>query len=199
MDDASDPAVEADAFVEDALAALARSVEDRDGPFRMLQFATVSPEARPGLRTVVIRALERGAGAPTLTVEFHTDRLAGKVRELAFSPNAALLGWSAALALQLRLDGRASVHAGDALARARWDALSPNARAAYGFAVPPATAIGDPDAPPRRERDEDRFARFAVIRFETAVIDVLSLDGSAGQRRAIRGARPGAAAAWVCP
>lgn len=166
-------------FVEDALSVLERSVGDRAAALRNVQLATMSPEAVPGLRTVVLRAFGR---APPLA-EMHTDARAAKVRDIAHASQVSILAWSAADRLQLRFEGSARLHREDDVARARWDTLSPNARSAYGLRVLPGSAIAD-SADRSHLPPGEQFRQFAVILVSLTSVDVLRLGPKGEQRRA---------------
>ena len=166
-------------FIEAALTALERSLDDRQSDFRNIQLATSSPDGHPGLRTLVLRGFERS----TATAEMHTDARAGKTRDIAHTSLVTLLAWSPADHLQLRLRGSARLHRDDDVARARWDKLSANARNTYGLRSVPGLPITDPGdqshLPP-----EEQFQQFTVILVSLTDIDVLRLEPKGGQTRA---------------
>ncbi len=179
------------AFIEAGLAALDRSIRDHEGDLRNVQLATVTPDGRPAVRTLVLRAFDRA------TAEMHTDARAGKARDIGHAGAIALLAWSAADHLQLRFTGTASLHQGDDVARVRWDALSPNARKPYGLRADPGGPIADPADQPHLPPDE-QARRFAVILVALDTVDVLRLEPHGGQTRAQgRFAPAGIEARWV--
>ncbi len=169
-------------FVEDALSSLERSLHDRGSELRNVQLATLSPEGRPGLRTLVLRGFERAPGC----AEMHTDARAGKARDIAHRPHVTLLAWSAADQLQIRLAGEARLHRDDEVARLRWEALSPNARKSYGLRSEPGTPIVDPDDRSHLPADQ-QFLQFAVILVSLTGLDVLRLGPEGSQTRACGG------------
>ena len=166
-------------FVDAALSALERSLHDRGSELRNVQLATLTPEGRPGLRTLVLRGFERFPGC----AEMHTDARAAKARDIARTPSVTLLAWSAADQLQIRLDGEARLHRDDELARSRWDALSPNARNSYGLRSEPGAPIADPDEQSHLPPDQ-QFGQFAVILVSLTCLDVLRLGPEGSQTRA---------------
>ncbi len=181
------------AFIEAGLAALERSVRNRKGDLRNVQLATVSPEGRPGLRTLVLRGFERSPAC----AEMHTDARAGKVRDIAQAGQVAFLAWSAADRLQLRFEGTAAMHRGDDIARARWDALPPAARKPYGLRAASGAPITDPADQPHLPPDE-QYRQFAVILVSLSSVDVLRLEPEGGQTRACaRFTASGIEAGWV--
>ncbi len=184
------------AFVEDALSALERALHDRGAELRNVQLATGAPSGPPGLRTLVLRGFERDPA----TAEMHTDARAAKARDIASADQVSLLAWSAADRLQLRFEGAARLHRDDDLARARWDRLSPEARAPYGLRAGPGTPLADP-----RDRaylpPDEQYRAFAVILVALSCVDVLRLGPAAGQQTRARGrfTPSGLAAEWVSP
>ncbi len=181
------------AFVDASLSALERSLHDREGELRNVQLATISPDGRPGLRTLVLR----GFGRSPACAEMHTDSRAGKARDIAHASQVALLAWSAADHLQLRFEGSASLHHGDDIARARWDGLSANARKPYGLRAEPGAPAPDPGDQAHLPPDE-QFQQFTVILVALASVDVLRLEPDGGQTRACGRFTPsGIEAAWI--
>ncbi len=170
---------DASAFIDAGLSAFERALHDRGSNFRNVQLATVSPEGRPGLRTVVVRGFER---APAC-VELHSDARAGKIREIKHARHVALLAWSSADRLQLRLDGHATLHRADTLARTRWDGMSENARKAYGLTADPGRPIASPGDQSHLSPDA-QFDQFCVIAISLVGVDILRLEEDGGQTRA---------------
>jgi hypothetical protein len=170
---------DATAFVEAGLAALADSIERR-GELRTLQMATVDRDDHPDLRSVILRAFER---EPSARAEIHSDARAAKVGDILRTDRVALLAWSAEAQLQIRLRGSARLHRADAIASARWETLSTNARDPYGTRAVPGTPIADPADRPHLPPNE-QFAQFVVIRVQIFAVDVLKLGPHGDQRRA---------------
>ncbi len=180
-------------FIGAALATLERAVRDHGGELRHVQLATVSPDGRPRLRTLVLRGF---ASAPAC-LEVHSDARAGKVRDIDRASQVSLLAWSPAERLQLRFEGAARLHRGDDVARARWDGLSPNARNAYGLRATPGSEIADPADQPHLPPHE-QFQQFTVILISPASVDVLRLEPEGGQTRACgRFTASGMTGAWI--
>ncbi len=185
----------AHAFIETALSALERSLHDRGSDLRNVQLATLSPEGRPGLRTLVLRGFERSPAR----AEMHSDARAAKVRDIAHASQVTLLAWSSADQLQIRLEGDARLHRDDDVARVRWDGLSPNARNTYGLRAHPGTPVADPDDRTHLPADQ-QFLQFAVILVSLTGIDVLRLGPEGSQTRACgRFTASGIDARWSGP
>ncbi len=182
-------------FIETALATLEHSVRERSGELRNIQLATVSPDGRPAVRTVVLRAIDRA----TATAEIHTDARAGKAGDIARAPRVSFLAWSGEDHLQLRFDGAARLHRDDALARERWDKLAPKGRDTFGLRAGPATPIADPDDQSHFPAEE-QFRQFTVILGALSSGDVLRLEPDGGQFRAAARLAPALVEArWVGP
>ncbi len=183
------------AFAESALEALQHALHDREADLRNVQLATMSPAGRPGVRTVVLRGLER---APPFA-ELHTDLRAAKVRDIGHSKAVTILAWSLADQLQVRLEGDAAVHHGDDLALARWNALSPGARKPYGLRADPGVSLSDPGEQAHLPPAE-QFAQFGVVRVALSSFDVLRLGAGGSQTRAAgRFTSDGLVAEWIGP
>lgn len=185
------------ATLEEALAEafrlLARGVADRRSPLHTPTLATIGLDGAPRLRTVVLR----GFDAAARRCRIHTDRRSAKVAELLRDPRAALHGYDPGLAVQLRLEGRARVHADDAVADAAWATSRPASRACYAIGPAPGSAVAAP--PPAPEDAHSGRANFAVVELEFAGLEWLHLD-SAGHRRAGFAWDGGApAATWLVP
>ncbi len=180
-------------FVEAGLSALERALQDHRGELRNVQLATLSPDGRPGLRTVVLRGFERVPAR----AEMHTDVRADKARDITADARVSLLAWSAEDRLQLRFDGTARLHCRDDLARSRWKGLSANARTAYGLRSDPGSPIADPADQPHLP-EEAQAEQFAVILVALDSVDVLRLGAEGGQTRARgRFTASGLAAEWI--
>lgn len=166
------------AHIEAALASLAVASGSPGAPFRHLQLATGG--RAPDVRTVVLRGFDRA----TRLLEFHSDRRAGKIAALAREPRAALVGWSDAIATQIRLHGRATIHAGDPVAVTTWSALSPGARRAYAYRAAPGAPVA-PEAAEDRVDAAEALLQFVVVRILVETVDVLRLGPHGAQWRAI--------------
>lgn len=186
------------AALAEALRLLARGVADRRHPFHTPTLATVGADGAPRARTLVLRGCDAGAR----TLRLHTDRRAGKWAELLAEPRCALHLYDAGAGLQLRLAGRASLHAGDdPAAEEAWAASRPFSRACYAVAPAPGTPVA---APPPAPRDGGATGRenFGAIRFRWREIEWLWL-AAEGHRRARfawpEGEAGAPSATWLVP
>ena len=179
-------------FIADAIGHMAVALDDRNSPYRNLALATVTADGSPRVRTVILRALDRDPLALTL----FTDTRAGKIAEIASEGRVSLLAWSEPDRLQLRIEGRATVHGpGCDAARRFWDDLPPHGRTAYGLDAAPGTMVAAPDAP-HGLPDAERASFFAAITVSAECVDVLRLGAHGTQTRAVR---DGNGVRWVAP
>ena len=167
-----------DEVLADAFRRFSRGVADRRSAFRSPALATVGLDGRPQVRTVVLRGFD--AAARLVTV--HSDLRAAKIAALRADPSAALHVWDDGAQVQVRIDGTATIAAGDDLARAEWARLHEGSRAAYSLQPAPATPVEEPADIPRVD-EAAAFAQFAVLRVRVNRLEWLHL-AREGQRRA---------------
>ncbi len=141
---------------------LSHGVGDPTHPARYPTLGTIGPDG-PELRTLILRRVDRGAGA----LELNTDMASPKVAQIEADPRVALHVWIPSDQLQIRMRATAVVEQGDPELFAR---LPPQVRMNYGGAAPGAEPGPAPDDP----ADGDP-ARFAAIRLTPHRIDALVL------------------------
>lgn len=156
-------------------------------PFHTAVLGTVE-DGGPRLRTVVLRAADREAAR----VLCHTDVRSAKVRQIGDDPLVSWLLYDPDRKVQLRIEGRATVHADDALADERWRASAAGSRRCY-LAGPGPGAVLDsagstlPQAlrarRPEPEETERGRGNFAAVATAVEFIDWLHLTAD-GHRRA---------------
>lgn len=172
---------------------VSRGVKDRRSPFHTPTLATVGDDGRPDLRTLVLR----GANEGERTLRFHTDRRAGKLRQIVAEPRVAVHFYDAGRKLQLRMDGRASFETADAGTGAEaWERTRDFSRACYRVQPAPGSVIeeGHAYAMPNEPRDaEEGRENFAVLLVRVDEVEALYLAAS-GHRRARFGD-----ATWLVP
>ncbi|MFT3785749.1 MAG: pyridoxamine 5'-phosphate oxidase family protein [Tepidisphaeraceae bacterium] len=135
--------LEPSAILDECWRMLDLGVRDRRSPLHTPTLATVALDGRPALRTVVLRRVER----PTYELFIHTDLRSPKVTEVKREPRVAVCLYDPTSQTQLRIDARATVHAGDdAIAQQQWDRSHPMSRECYRTPVAPSSAIDGPDA-----------------------------------------------------
>ena len=150
--------------------------------FHLPALATLGPDGAPRLRTVVLREADPEAG----TLRFHCDRRSDKAAEIAANPACALAAYDAAAKIQIRIEGRATLHADDSVAEAAWAGSRAMSRVCYGAEPAPGTAL--PEGGAYQLPDEDAAAvlgraHFTAVVVRAARLDVLYLDRR-GHRRA---------------
>jgi hypothetical protein len=178
-----------------AWALLERGVRERArGPAPIITVATAGEDGAPRLRSVVLRE----ASAAACSLSFFTDVQSRKIGELTRDPRLAAHVWDPAEQTQLRVTGRALVHARDALARAAWADLRPESRQAYGVVPAPGSIIPGHDRYEIPEDEGARFERFGVVVVAIETMEALRLTPD-GHRRALFtfGAEP--AGIWLAP
>ncbi|WP_158555173.1 pyridoxamine 5'-phosphate oxidase family protein [Fulvimarina endophytica] len=201
-----------DGTLANALREMASAVDEREHGFRTFSLATLAEDGSPRSRVVVLREVEEGAWR----LRFNSDLRSAKIGELEREGRVALLFHDKDLKLQLRLRGRATVHAiGDAgqggapvAARAFTDANSmsrvcyrvrpgPGTRldepGGYDHADVASTEDGDPDADPGAPN-------FAAITVDCEEIEVLYLAREGHRRsRFRRGPDAQVEGEWLTP
>lgn len=185
------------ATLAEAWRLLERGAADRRSGFHTPVLASLRADGRPAARTVVLRAADPEARI----LRFHTDRRSRKYREIAAEPRVAMQFYDPGAKVQLRIDGRATVHADDALARQAWTGSRPMSRACYGVAPGPGTEIGRPAEAVIDPVDGGEAGRehFAAVTVDIESIEWLYL-AAAGHRRArFRWNSGVVSATWLVP
>ncbi|MCJ2088928.1 pyridoxamine 5'-phosphate oxidase family protein [Methylobacterium sp. E-005] len=167
--------------------------------FHLPALATLGADGAPRLRTVVLRE----ADAATGTLRFHCDRRSDKATEIAAHPACALMAYDAAAKIQIRLEGRATLHTDDPVAEAAWAGSRAMSRVCYAAEPAPGTALPAGDAyslPDEVTAATTGRPRFAVVLIRTERLDLLYLDRR-GHRRAAwhRNAAGGWHGTWLAP
>ena len=176
------------AFLKEAWDHLRNGVADAQAPARLLSFATVSPDGRPEVRTVALRAVD-----PVQAVlEVHTDLVTPKVASLRSTPIAALHAWIAPAEVQIRASARVDILSGDAV-ESQWVAVPSASRVSYGTIPDPGQPI---DAAFEYDKPADRN-RFAVLRCALTEIDLVHLGPR--HHRAIYVSQDDWRGSWVAP
>lgn len=166
----------------EAFRALARAVADRRAPMHTPVVATLGLDGRPRARVVVLRAFD----ATERTLRFHTDIRSEKYHELKSDPRIALTFYDAGTKLQLRVEGIASLHHGDAIADKAWQDSQAMSRHCYATLPAPGSVIGEGrafDLPVGRELTDDGKPHFVAVVTRFHTLEWLWL-GSDGHRRA---------------
>ena len=180
-----------------AWALLARGVADRRSPFHAPTLATVGLDGRPRARVVILRACD----AARAMLRFNTDRRTAKFAELAANPLVALTGYDAGAKIQIRIEGRASLHVDDIVADAAWAAARPFSRICYGTAPAPGTLLetaGDFALPSGDDEIAAGRENFSAVVIEVEALEWLFL-AHAGHRRARFEGMSAEGGVWLTP
>lgn len=193
----------ADPRLPDRPAALLRLIWGRlaagaDGPghpFHAPCLATAGP-AGPDARTVVLRRVDE---VGRLLV-CHTDIRSPKAAAIAGDARVAWVFYDPLQRVQLRVRGRASLHADDAVAEADWAAMGSRRRRDYVAAVPPGTVLPAQtvSALGAAESDSAR-ANFLVLACRVEHLDWLVLDEPVHRRARFDWDGRGWRHAWIAP
>ena len=189
-----------DGTLEQAFRLLARGRADRRSPFHTPCVATLGLDGRPRLRTVVLRAFD----GVDRTLRFHTDARSDKALELAADDRAAVHFYDPSAKVQIRLEGRAHLHADDSLADEAWAQSRSMSRACYGVLPGPGEqleAAGDFALPADDAEVAAGRAHFRAVRFVFDRLEWLWLE-HAGHRRALfvwDAGRPRPQSCWLVP
>lgn len=185
-----------DETLSDVMALLAGGVSDPKSLFRVPTLGTVAADGTPEQRTVVVRTFD----APSRRLSVHTDSRSAKFGQLQKIPAVALHVWDPARRLQVRLLGIATVHAGDEVARAAWDALGPLTRQLYRIRQTPGSALPEPSPRQFGEVPEAAgFAFFSAIWITLTRVETLRLTEHGQVRARFDWAQDRLSAAWLVP
>ena len=187
-----------DAAREHGFDLMTKAVRLRTAPMHTPVVSTIGSDGRPRARVVVLRAFDR----EQQQLRFHTDIRSDKFHELDRDPRIALSFYDAQEKIQLRIEGRATLHQNDAVADNAWSASQPMSKLCYAVEPGPGREISARDdfALPRdRSESEMGRAHFAAVIVTIEEVDWLWL-GAAGNRRAsYQFARDKIAARWMVP
>jgi predicted pyridoxine 5'-phosphate oxidase superfamily flavin-nucleotide-binding protein len=167
---------------------LVRASRDRKAAWRTPVLATLGADGAPRARVLVLRRVDPGAGLLWL----HSDNRSAKVGELGAEPRVALTFYDARKALQLRLEGEATLVADAAVVADAWARVPEPARRNYATVEPP----GSPTGPGEAALSGDGAANFALIEVRAARLEWLWLGPEQHRRGESRRAAPDADG-WV--
>lgn len=139
-----------DAILSQCWTLLGRGSADRRHGFHHPVVSSVSAHHEPRSRVVILRAVNVEA----MTLRFHTDIRSEKWGELEARPSVSVLFYDEGARVQLRLDGKAVLHHGDAVAEAAWASSQRMSRVCYGIAPGPGQEIAHADAFALPETDD---------------------------------------------
>ena len=173
------------------------AAQGRSG-FHLPTLATLGADGAPRMRVVVLRAADRADGS----LRFHCDRRSDKAAEIQARPACALAAYDHGAKVQIRIEGRASLHTDDAVADAAWAGSRAMSRVCYGSEPAPGTALEAggayalPDEAAAGTLGRPHFAA-VVVRVER--LDFLYLDRRGHRRAGWRRSEPGWQGGWLAP
>ncbi len=170
---------------------LAHAANDAASTMRLMAVATVGPGDNPCNRMMVLRGANREAGH----IWFHTDRRSPKIHHFKARPYVSALAYDHNDRVQVRIDGRITLHKDDAVARQHWEQTSMVVRFAYGMSPAPGAAVNsvqrqaDPRLLAVRQqhttgRLAESYQNFVVIEVGVEASDWLQV-AETDQRRAL--------------
>ncbi|MEG9526112.1 MAG: pyridoxamine 5'-phosphate oxidase family protein [Hyphomicrobiales bacterium] len=187
-----------DATFREAWRLLADGAEQGRSGFHLPTLATRGTDGGPRARTVVLRAADGAAGS----LRFHCDRRSDKAAEILAHPACALAAYDAAAKVQIRVEGRATLHTDDPVAEAAWAQSRAMSRFCYGAEPAPGTVLPEGGAyslPDEAAAPTLGRPHFAAVLVRAERLDFLYLDRRGHRRAAWRRAEPGWSGAWIAP
>jgi pyridoxamine 5'-phosphate oxidase len=167
--------------LEQAWSLWSRAVQDRHSPFHTPVVANVGSNGFPHMRTMVLRE----ANPLTRIIRFHTDVRSEKATDFRINPRVSVIGYDAKAKVQIRLEGRASVHHQDPLALKAWEDSKCMSQVCYGISPASGTLIKAGDAYSLPGVGDDLGlgkAHFCVVCIQVNTLEWLYL-ASHGHRR----------------
>ncbi|WP_050466751.1 pyridoxamine 5'-phosphate oxidase family protein [Herbaspirillum chlorophenolicum] len=166
-------------------------------PFTMWQLATAGLDGAPQARTVVLR----GADRASRRVVFHTDLRSAKVAELRREPRVSMVACDLPNYRQIRLEGRATIHADDTVSRAAWSAGRPHTLILYQTPYAPGTPMAAPELAhvPDDADPALGYANFAVVNVDLSRIEYLDISPGAHRRVAMDLSGTDVVSQWIAP
>jgi len=160
-------------------------------PFHTPALASVS-DGEPEVRTVVLRQ----ADADERLLVCHTDLRSPKVESFRRQPRAAWMFYDREAKIQVRASGPVTLHHGDEVAEARWQASREQSRQCYHAALGPGAPLDPAD-----ERDDldEGYDQFVVLRCRVEVMDWLYLRAQGHWRARFEWSEGRWQGRWVAP
>ncbi len=197
----ADNATALDELWQLAWASLKQGKEQSRSPFHQGVLATQT-ERGPEARYVVLRQVDQQSAR----VCFHTDHRSPKVQQLKKAPELAWCFYGNGL--QLRVQGSARLHQGNAIAREGWQQASLMSQRAYLAKHAPGTGLVEPEHEKSvtlgnvvmtAEESEISFSHFMLVEIQALELEVLSLKSSGHLRALFRISGNGCQAQWLAP
>lgn len=172
---------DAQGSLEQAWKMLTMGVQDRHSAFHTPLVANVGADGFPRSRVMVLRE----ANPQERILRFHTDVRSDKIVDLKINPRVAVTGYDARAKVQIRLEGRTSIHHKDEVAHAAWvgsknmSQVCYNVSPASGSLIETGNAYFLPHTSDDLSKGEEHFC---ALRIHISALEWLYLAGS-GHRR----------------
>jgi hypothetical protein len=177
---------------------LRQGAADSRDPFHTGCLAT-SGDSGPSQRTVVLRLVDEARRV----LACHTDRRSLKLEEARGDAASSWLFYDPARKLQLRLEGRLSIHLDDDFADNCWAATRPLGRACYNTPAGPGQPVEAPAPAPTPPASPQQVGtardHFAALRFRVDYLDWLYLSIRGHRRAQFRWGEQNLHGHWVNP
>lgn len=155
-----------------AWGAITQGALDRRSAFHHPVIGTIGRDGKPRQRVMILRAVD-----PDMrSLRFHTDSRSEKVHEITTEPRVSVLGYDPVSKVQLRLEGRATLHRADAIADAAWQSSQRMSRACYGTMPGPGSVIDQGRAFSLPDTADDALLDAGRAHFAAMLIRVESLE-----------------------
>lgn len=187
-----------EAVREEIFSRLGRAVKDRRSPLHTPVIATHGIDGHMKARIVVLRAFDPVAA----TLRFHTDRRGRKIAELNADPHISFAFYDPHARVQIRAEGRASIHIEDELADQAWASSQRMSRVCYGVQPGPGSHISGPDDFVLPDDDLSIAAgraHFCVILSQMDALEYLFLRHAGHRRARFTRAADGWSGEWLAP
>ncbi|MEC4891981.1 MAG: pyridoxamine 5'-phosphate oxidase family protein [Oscillatoria sp. PMC 1051.18] len=175
-----------------------------DHPYHVSSFATVGSK-EVNLRTVILRFAER----ESRSLLFHSDRRAGKIKDIGDRSRIGWLFWDRSSKQQVRFWGEAKLHFDDELANWVWENSNPQSLKIYLKPVAPNTVLEKPSSGLIKEVETANLTNleqvavgrknFAVIQTVIDKIDFLHLHSEGNYRACFQWKKSEFQGSWLIP
>ena len=174
---------------------LAAAVGDLAAPLRTLVVIGLA-DSGPDGRVMVLRECR----VATTQLVFHTDLRSPKAKPLQRDSRVAIVGYDAALLIQLRLHGQAHFETDGEPIDVAWRTTSPTARRNYSTLLPPGARLaGAGDGQPESVDEQVARRNFARVNVDIERLDWLDLATSGHRRAQFVAATDGWTGTWRVP
>jgi pyridoxamine 5'-phosphate oxidase len=149
---------------------LRQGSKDRRSGFHHPVVSTVDASGKPKSRVVILREAEASLGI----LRFNADIRTLKWNEISRQPAVSLTFYNEHEKTQLRIEGSATLHTADAIAKLAWDNSQRMSRIGYCALPGPGTVIAAPEHFNMPQPDDDSSAGLA--NFGTIIVHVQSIE-----------------------